>query len=108
MREIVTQDELTMRMGGLEPRIIVAEPIPYGRIVCESASEVEFGPQMRRMSVYVMSPSTLIRATNEVRARWGERPTWDTVADERVIHTGRSLLVPLRFSDGVREWEIRL
>lgn len=105
VRDILTMDELTRRMGELPPRILVVPEMRDARIVCETATEEDFGPRMRRMAVYAMSPATLHRASNEVRNRWGERQTWD-ITHSPVV--GPLVRVPLRFADGIREWEIVL
>lgn len=106
MREWIKPAELTRRLAEMPPRVLVVPDIPDDRILHERATEKNFGPQMRRMSLYAMSPNAYYRAECHVRAMWGVRPEW------AITHTGtilnRRYIIPLRFPDGIREWEVSL
>ena len=106
MREIIKVSELVRRMAEQRPRVLIAPDLPDGRIVHERATEDTFGPQMRRMSLYAMSPGSYHWAVDKVRAQWGVRPDFEESYLGRIL--GRSFRIPLRFPDGVREWEVQL
>ena len=106
MREILDVAELSRRMAEMPPRLLIVPGMPDTRIICERATEETFGEQMRRMTVYAMSYATCRRATNEVRNKWGVQSEMEEHHVGQIF--GRSVRIPLRFNDGLREWEIEL
>lgn len=53
-------------MAAREPRLLVVEGMEDKRIIYESAGEKDYGPMMRRMEFYALSPKTFQHACNEV------------------------------------------
>lgn len=105
MRTLIRSAELTARMGGFEPKIVLIPDMADDRIVCERITEGDLGPHMRRMTFYAMSPKTYYKSENEVRSRFGVRPTWSITA---LDVQNRRLIVPIKGHDGLHEWEIEL
>lgn len=57
-REVIDGDELAARMAALGPVVHIIDTIADGKIVCESATEEDFGPAFVRTTVYAMNRAT--------------------------------------------------
>jgi hypothetical protein len=99
----VPVEEVALRMAAMRPIVLIVDSMEDGRIIREQATEADFGPAMRRMNVYAMSEGTYRRARDECFNLFAVEPDWDVRRDPT---SGKGVVLPMMFPDGMREWRV--
>lgn len=88
--------------------VILIVPLPDGDIRRAEATEAEFGPACRRLTVYAMNEATYRKAVASAWNCFGVHCDWRKETD--IVLFGRHAVLPILEPDrsGFREWRISL